>query len=78
MALTCTTYWETFHLRKSGSALAQAAQGGGRVTIPGGVPEPWRCGTEGHGQWVWWDGLGLDLGTLEIISNLSDSMILWL
>ena len=27
-----------------------AAQEGGGVTIPGGVPELWRCGTEGRGQ----------------------------
>ena len=33
---------------ESGDALAQAELGGG-VTIPGGVWEPWRCGTEGHG-----------------------------
>lgn len=32
-------YWEKFHLRKSGIALEQAAQGGGGVTIPGGVQE---------------------------------------
>lgn len=27
---------------------------------PGGVQEPWRSGTEGHGQWAWcgWVGLG--------------------
>jgi len=42
--------------------VAQAAQGGGGVTVPGGVPEPCGCGTEdmasGHGG----DGLifGLD------------------
>lgn len=23
-------------------------QGGGGITIPTGVPEPWRCGTWGH------------------------------
>ena len=39
-----------------------AAHRGGGVTIPGGVPEPWGCGTEGRGQWAWWGGLGLDLG----------------
>ena len=38
----------------SGEALAQAAQGSGGVTVPGGVQEVWRCGTEGHGQWAWW------------------------
>ena len=42
-------YYGKFLLKKSGDALAQAAQGGGGVTISGGVPEPWRCGTEGCG-----------------------------
>ena len=37
---------ETFILRKSGAAVAQAAQGGGGLTVPGGVPEPCGCGTE--------------------------------
>jgi len=32
--------------------LAQAAQGSGGVTVPGGAKGPWRCGTGGHGQWV--------------------------
>ena len=31
-----------------------AAQGGGGVTIPGGVQEPCGCGAGGHGQWAWW------------------------
>ena len=39
---------------KCGEAVAQAAQGGGGVTVPGGVEEPCGCGTEGRGQWVWW------------------------
>ena len=42
-------YYEKFLLRKSGEALAQAAQGGGGVTVPGGVQELWRCGTEERG-----------------------------
>jgi len=29
--------------------------GSGGVTVPGGVSELWRCGTEGCGQWAWWD-----------------------
>ena len=29
--------------------LEQAAQGGGGVSIPGGVQEMCRCDTEGHG-----------------------------
>ena len=41
-----------FLLRKSGAAVAQAAQGGGGVTVHGGVPELCGCGTEGHGQWA--------------------------
>jgi len=36
-------------LRKSGQALARAAQGSGGVTIPGGVQETCGCGTSGHG-----------------------------
>ena len=43
----------------------QAAQGGGGVTIPGGVPEPCGCGTEdvisGHGG----DGLAVGPGDLR-------------
>ena len=35
--------------RKSGEAVAQAAQGGGGVTVPDSAHEPWKCGTEGHG-----------------------------
>ena len=42
-------YQETFLLKKSDDALAQAAQGGGGVTIPEDIQETWRCGTEGHG-----------------------------
>jgi len=39
-------YWEQFLLRKSSEAVAQAAQGGGEVTVPGGVQEPSGYGTE--------------------------------
>ena len=53
-----------------------AAQEGGRVTIAGGVQEPWRYGTEGRGQWAWWGGLGLDLLILMLFCNLYDSVIL--
>jgi len=42
-------YWEKIHLRKSGEALEQAAQGVGGVTIPGGVQEKGSCGNWGHG-----------------------------
>ena len=35
--------------QKSGQALAQAAQGGGGVTDPGGVQETFRCCIERHG-----------------------------
>jgi len=40
-------------LRKSREAAAQAAQGVGGVTIPGGVQGSCGCGTEGSGQWAW-------------------------
>ena len=29
--------------------MTQAAQGGGGVTVPGGVQETWRCDAEGRG-----------------------------
>ena len=63
-------------LQKSGQTLGWAAQGGGGVTVLGGIPELWGCGTEGRGQWARWGGLGLDLGISEVFSNLTDSMIL--
>ena len=50
--------------------------GSGGFIVPGGVPEPWRCGTERCGQWAWWGGLGLGLGLLEVFSNLNDSLAL--
>ena len=33
------------------------------------------CGTEVRGQWARWDGLSLDLVTLQFFSNTDDSMI---
>lgn len=36
------------------NAFLIAAQGRGAVTVPGGVKEMCRCGTEGYGWWVWW------------------------
>ena len=40
--------WEIFLLWESGQVVKWAAQGGGGVTVPGGVQEPFKC-TEGHG-----------------------------
>jgi len=34
---------------ESGEAVTEAAQGGGGVTVSGGVQEPCGCGTEGCG-----------------------------
>jgi len=55
----------SFWMIKTGAAVAQAAQGGGGVTVPGGVPEPCGCGTEdvvsGHGG----DGLAVGPGDLR-------------
>jgi len=50
MASSCTgggSGWilGKFLLRKSGEALEWAAQGGGGVTVPGGVQEACTCGT---------------------------------
>ena len=58
-----------------GQAMEQAAQGGGGFTVPGGVRGPWKCGTEGCGQWAWCGGLGLDWMIIEVLSNLHYSMI---
>jgi len=58
-------YWGKFFLSKSGEALALAAQEEcGVVTIPGGVTEPWRGSTEGHGQLALWGWVGGGLGGL--------------
>ena len=51
-------------------ALTQTAQG----VVGSPSLDLWRCGTEGHCQWAWWSGLGLDLVILEAFSNLSDSV----
>ena len=66
---------EKFLLRKSDEVLEQAAQGGGRVTIPGGVQETRGCVTEGRDQWARCDGLTIGLDDLSILSNHNDSMI---
>ena len=59
--------------------MEQAAPGGDGVTIPGGVQEVCRYGTEEHGlvsmmRMGWW----LDLMILVVFSNFNDSVILWL
>jgi len=54
--------------------VAQAAQGGDGVTIPGGVPEPCGCGTEdvvsGHGGGRLAVGLGDLRGPLPMLMIL--------
>ena len=62
--------------RRSGQALAQAAQGSGGVPIPEGVHKPCGCGSWGHGL----AGMGvlgwrLDSMISEVFSKLGDSMI---
>lgn len=70
-------YWSKLDIRKnflkSGQALAQLHREVGAVTIPGGVHEPWRHGTEGHSQRAW---IGLGLVTLEVYPNHNDAVIL--
>lgn len=46
----------------------------GGVTVPGGVPEPWRCGTEGLSSGYGGSGLGLDLGILVVFFSLNGPM----
>ena len=61
---------------QSNEALAQAAQGSDGVTVPGGVQEKHRCGTEGPGL-VDTGGMGswLDWVILVVFSSLYDSII---
>ena len=47
--------------------MAQAAQGGGGVTIPITIQEPWRCGTKKRGQWGW---VGVGFGDLRGLFQL--------
>lgn len=58
-------------------ALAQAAQGSAGDTIPAGISETCRCGTQGQGL-----GLGGHAGLTmvlisEVFSNMNNFMILW-
>jgi len=50
------------------------SSGSSGVTVPGGTPEPWGCGTEGCRHCAWWGELRL--GISEVFSNLNDSVIL--
>ena len=60
--------------KEMGNAVAQLPREVvGSPIDPGGVPEPWRCGTEGCGHGG--DGLGLCLGILEVFSNLNGCMV---
>ena len=59
----------SFSKEQSGSGTA--GQGVG-VTIPGGVPQLWECGTEGWGQWAWGGG---GVGDLRGLFNFIESMI---
>ena len=70
MASSCARGGSGWILGKCSSPKEQccsgtAARGGGGVTIPGGVPELWGCGTEGCGQWVWWWWAGVGLGDIS-------------
>jgi len=50
-------------------------QGGGGVTVSGGVPEPCGCGTEDMVMGMVGMGWRLDQVILEVFSNLSISVI---
>lgn len=50
----------------------RAAQEGGAVLVPGGVPGKGRCGTEGHAG----VGLGVGLGKLRTFPSVNSSVIL--
>ena len=56
---------------KSSAALAQLPSIWG-FAVPASVPEWWRCGTEGCGQWAQWGGLRL--GIMKVFSSWNDCM----
>jgi len=64
-----TNYWKL--------APEQDVQGGGEVTVTGGVHEIWSWGTEEHG-FLGMLGMGwqLDWMILEVFSNPDDSIVL--
>ena len=47
-------------LLKEQSGTGTAARGAAGVSVHGGVPGPWGCGTEGRGQWA---AVGVEGGT---------------
>lgn len=49
---------------KEWQCVGTGCPGSGAVTALGGVPGPWRCDTEGHGQQAWWGWDGIGLGDL--------------
>jgi len=61
MASSCSRGGSGWILRKTFQkercCSGTAAQGGGGVTVPGGVQELCRCGTEGRGDGRWMFGL---------------------
>ena len=67
MAMVQSAYWILGNIssQQEQCCSGTAAQGGGGVTVPGGVPEPCGCGTEdvvsGHGG----DGLAVGPGDLR-------------
>jgi len=71
----CAEHWLTIR-RKVFSEQSVIGTGKWWRPHPWGVQELWTSGTWGHGQWAWWDGLGLDVGIWEVFSNLYDSVIL--
>jgi len=59
--------WEQFLLQRVVSTVQLPRAVGSLCSR--GVPGLWGCGTWGRGQWAWWDGVGLDLGILEVFSS---------
>ena len=55
--------------------LAQLHKVCGVVTVPRGVPEQWRRGTEGRGQWAWLCGVVLGWVNLEVSFDFNASLI---
>ena len=56
-----------YHLQKSGVALEQLPR---EVVGSPSLEVLWRCGTEGRGEWAWWDGLMVGHGDLRGLFQL--------
>mgnify|MGYP001855422792 CR=1 FL=1 len=66
LKIIINVFTNTFTARGEPKRISNPESGG--LTISGGVPELWRCGTEGHGLWAQRGWVGVGLGDLSGLS----------